>query len=212
MQIGIAEDGILHHRDARDNGVDSLRALQWVGFFVKQQGRLKADEVCGMLFDIVFELFCRVFSCETVGIVIVGKQQHFKVHALLKQHICTAKCRMNACRITVIEQCYVGSETVKCMYLVNAQGRSGVCNDVFNAALVHGNHIRVAFNHVDTVCFCNRFLGLIDAVKLMIFVIDVTVWRVDILLIDAFCACIEHATPKANHLAAYAYPRKDDAT
>ena len=164
-----------------------------------------------MFFDVAFERFCRVFASEAIRVVIIGQEQHFQVHALHEQHVRSAKGGMNARSIAVVDQGDVAGETVERMDLVNTQGRPGVGHNVLYTTLVHGNHVGVALDHIDAIFLRNGLLGLIDAIKLVVLVIDITVGRVDILLIDAFRAQIEYPTTEAHHLTADTNPRKNDA-
>src|SRR3712207_3233346 len=92
-----------------------------------------------------------------------------------------------------------------------AESRSRVGHHVLYAALMHGDDVGLAFYHEHAVFLCNGLLGLIDAVELMVFLVNVGLWRVYILLCHALGARVEHASREPNHLTAYSYPRKEHA-
>src|SRR3712207_7671145 len=83
-----------------------------------------------------------------------------------------------------------------------AESRSRVGHHVLYAALMHGDDVGLAFYHEHAVFLCNGLLGLIDAVELMVFLVNVGLWRVYILLCHALGARVEHASREPNHLTA----------
>ena len=99
-----------------------------------------------------------------VGVVTVGKQADFDIHALFKQHIDTADRGLDTCRITVIKHGHVVGEAVNHADLSRCKCRSRRSDNVLYAGLMHGNDIRVAFNKETAVLFHYRLLGTIDAV------------------------------------------------
>ena len=98
------------------------------------------------------------------------------------------------------------------VYLVYGKCRSRVGHHILDAALVHGDNVGVAFDHIDTVLLGDGLLGLIDAVELVVLMVDLAVGRVDILLLHSLRGRVELSPAEAHHLSAHAYPGEDDAT
>ena len=172
MQIGVAENGIHHHRDALHDGVDGVGTLQRVAFVAQQEVGLKLYEVGLMLLDVLTEIAGSVLAGEGVGVLTVGQQQHFQVHAFSEQHIGTAQGSMDAGLIAIVEQDDVRREAMQDANLMIRECRAGVGDDVLDARLMHGDDIGVAFHHVDAVFLRNGALGLIESVELAVFMID----------------------------------------
>ena len=165
-----------------------------------------------MLLDVLAEIAGRMLAGEGIGVVAIGQQQHPEVHAFGQQHVGTAKGGVDACRVAVIKQDDVRSEPVQDVDLVDGKGRSRVGHYVFYACLVHGDDVRIAFDHIDAVFLDDGTLSLINAIELTILVIDLGIGRVHVLLLNTLCGSIELAPAEAYNLATHAYPRKDDAT
>ena len=119
---------------------------------------------------------------------------------------------MDAGLIAVVEQYDVARKAVQHAYLEETQGRTGVRYDILNATLVHRNHIRIAFHHIDQIQFGYGFLGLEDTIEFTFLMIDLRIGRVDIFLLHTLGACIQQSAAKSRHLAADTYPREDDTS
>ena len=137
MYIGVAQNWIYYKRDAAYDGIDCLRTLQRVAFVAQQQVGLELYEVGLMFFDILTEVGCRMFARERVGIVAIRQEQHFKVHSLREQHVGSTHSRMDASRITVVQQSDIGREAMEYVYLMNRECRARVCHYILYATLVH---------------------------------------------------------------------------
>ena len=87
VQVGVAQDLVLHERDAPHDRVDGLGAFQRIALVLEQQVGLKLHEVGLVLLDIFLEVGSCVLACERVGVVAVGQQQHLEVHAFRQQHV-----------------------------------------------------------------------------------------------------------------------------
>ena len=118
---------------------------------------------------------------------------------------------MYASRVAVVDKRDVGREAVEHVYLVQAQGCAGVGHHVLDATLVHGYHVGLTLNHEHPVFLGYGSLGLPYAVQLMVLVEDLGIGRVDIFLVHALRALVEHARREAHHLAAHACPGKHHA-
>ena len=85
--VCVAHHGIFDHRDALDDRVDSLGALDGVGDSSEQQVALHLNEVCLMVGNILFEVGRRVFPGKRVRVVAIGQNQHLHVHSFGQQHV-----------------------------------------------------------------------------------------------------------------------------
>ncbi len=167
---------------------------------------LELYEVRLVVLDVLSELLCRVLLGEGVGVVAVGQQHHFDVHAVLEEHVRTSQCRLDAGGVAVVEQYDVLREAVQYAYLVLGECRAGVGHYVLYATLVHGDDVGVALHHVDAILLGYGFLSLEYAVQLVVLVVDDGVGRVDVLLVYALGARVEHTSAEGYHLAADTYP------
>ena len=125
-----------------------------------------------MSLNIVLELLRGMLAGKGVGVIAIGQEQHLDIHTLLQQHIGTTHSGMDTSLIAIVKQHDVLREASQQLNLVYTQRRTRVSHHILQSALVHGNNIGIAFNHVYAVFLDNGLLGLIDAVKLAFLVID----------------------------------------
>ena len=210
--VGCTGNLILDFRDALYNGIDCLAALHGVSDAPERNVGLELDEVYLMVFNIFSEVFCRMVAGKAVRVVTVGQQEHLHVHLLFQQHVGSSQCRMYTRSITVVEQHDVAGESVEQSYLMDAQGCSRVCHHVLNAALVHGDDVRIALHHVNAVFLGDGFLCLIQSVELSFLMVDFAVGRIDVFLVHALGPGVQHASSECHDLSTHARPREDGTT
>ena len=100
---------------------------------------------------------------------------------------------MNTRLITIVEQGDVVGEAMEQVNLRLIEGCTRVRHHVLDATLVHGEHIGVAFHHIDHILLGNLLLRLEDAIEFVGLVIDEGVGGVDVFLIDALGAYVHRA-------------------
>ena len=152
-----------------------------------------------------------MFAAERVRIVTVGQQQNFDIHSLCQQHVGTAHGGMDACLVAVVEQHDVLREAPQQLDLVDGKGGAGVGYYVLQAALVHGDDVGVALDHVDAILLDDGFLGLVDAVELALLMVYLGVGGVDVFLLYALGGCVQLTSTEGHDLAADVHPGKDGA-
>ena len=166
MQISGTDDLFGYDGYALNNVLDELRTLERIATRIAQKEvGLEDNEVGLVCLDILAELGGIVLTRKTVGVVAVGQKKYLDVHALGKEHVGSAECGMDAGTVAVVKQCDVGCESVEKAYLRFVECCSGVGNNVFNSALVHGDDIGVALDHVDTVFLDDGLLCLENAIE-----------------------------------------------
>ncbi|MPM87552.1 hypothetical protein SDC9_134651 [bioreactor metagenome] len=142
-----------------------------------------------------------MFAGKRVGVVAIGQQHHFDVHTLFEQHIDTADGSLDARHITVIQYRNVVGETMNETNLSRRKRSSRRRNHVFNARLVHGNHVGVTFHQETTILFNNGLFGKVDTVEFGAFVVYFRFGRVNVL--RHFVVLFQNTTTKGHH-----FPRK----
>ena len=71
---------------------------------------------------------------------------------------------------------------------------------VLNAGLMHGYDIRISLHQVAFIGLCDGLLGEIESVKLIALVVDLTLWRVEVLA--HLLGGVQDASAEAGHLSA----------
>ena len=82
-------------------------------------------------------------------------------------------------------------------------------HDILNAALVHGNHVRVALNEVATVVLDDGSLGKVKTIEFVALVVNTRLGGVDVF--GQFLVAGEDASAKGHHLARNGMDGEDDA-
>ena len=111
--------------------------------------------------------------------------------------------------VTIIEQYDIIGKAVQESDLIDTECRTRIGHHVFNATLVHGNHVSIALHHKHAVFLGNRLLRLEKAVEFTFLVINLTVGRVDIFLAHTLGTAIEHTSTESHHLATHTKPWED---
>ena len=119
---------------------------------------------------------------------------------------------MNTSLITVVQQHDVLCKAMQELHLMNRECCAGIGNNVFQSTLVHGDHIGIAFHHIDTILFDDSLLGLIDAIEFSFFMIDFRIGRIDILLLNALRGSIQFASAESHYLSTDVKPREDGSS
>ena len=162
-----------------------------------------------MVCNILSELFGSMIACKTVRVVAVRQEKHLDVHLLLQQHVGSSQGSMHTRLITIIEQYDIIGKAVQESDLMDAECRTRIGHHIFDATLVHGNHIGIAFHHKHAVFLGNRLLRLEKSVEFTFLVINLTVGRVDIFLAHTLGTAIEHTSAESHHLATHTKPGED---
>ena len=162
-----------------------------------------------MVCNILSELLGSMIACKTVRVVTVRQEKHLDVHLLLQQHVGSSQGSMHTRLVTIIEQYDIIGKAVQESDLIDTECRTRIGHHVFNATLVHGNHVSIALHHKHAIFLGNRLLRLKKAVEFTFLVINLTVGRVDIFLAHTLGTAIEHTSAESHHLATHTKPWED---
>ena len=123
FDVDVAHDGLRDDGDALHDAAYQFGAADGVfaGVFEQQVG-LEADEVCLMFLNELAELCSVVLAGERVGVVAIGEEADFDVHALFEQHVDASQRCLDACHVAVVEDGDVGGEAVYHPYLRGGEG------------------------------------------------------------------------------------------
>ena len=147
-----------------------------------------------------------MLSGERVWVVSVRENQHFDIHSVSQQHVCSTHGGLYACGITVIQEHDIACQTMEHVYLKFRERCARVSNDILYAALMHGDNISIALDHEDAVFLGNGPTRLEYAIQLAVFMVYWRLRRIDIFLLHAFCGLIKFSSTESDHLATLAYP------
>ena len=200
---------VLDLRDALHDAVDSLASLHRIGHAVQREVGLKLYEVLLVFLYVFSEICSGMASGKAVRVVSIRQEEHLHVHLLLQQHVGTSQRCMHARSIAVVEQYDVAGESVEQSDLMDAQRRTRVGHHVFDAALVHGDYIRISLHHIHAVFLGDGLLCLIQSVEFPLLVVDDTVGRVHVFLAHTLGTGIQHTSAESHHLPAHTQPRED---
>ena len=95
---------------------------------------------------------------------------------------------------------------------MHGEGRTRVGDDVLEATLVHGNHVGIALDHIDTILLRDGLLRLIESVEFTFLMIDLRVGRVHVFLLHALRPGVQQASSESHHLTTDVQPREDYTT
>ena len=119
LDIYVAHDGFGDDGDALHQAADEFGPLDGVAARVFQQEvGLEADEVRLVFADEGLELRAVVLAGKGVGVVAVGQEADFDVHAFFQQHVDAAQRGLDAGGVTVVEHGEVVGEAVYQLDLV----------------------------------------------------------------------------------------------
>ena len=100
--IGRTQYLVGDHRDALHYAADGLTTLHGVANILNRQPTLEGDKVRLVLLDIAFQVIGRVLTGKRVGVVAIGQQQHFDIHALSQQHVGASHGSVDTSLITIV--------------------------------------------------------------------------------------------------------------
>ena len=202
---------VLDLRDALHDAVDCLASLHRIGHAVQREVGLKLYEVLLVFLYVFSEIGSGMASGKAVRVVSIRQEEHLHVHLLLQQHVGTSQRRMHSRSIAVVEQYDVAGESVEQSDLMDAQRRTRVGHHILDAALVHGDYIRISLHHIHAVFLGDGLLCLIQSVEFTLLVVDDTVGRVHVFLAHTLGTGIQHTSAESHHLSAHTQPREDGA-
>ena len=114
--------------------------------------------------------------------------------------------------VAIIQQDDVRRKSSQKFYLIFRESRTTVGHHILQSALVHGNHIGIALNHIHTVFLGNGFLTLVQTIQLALLVVDFRVGRVHVFLLHTLGTRIQQSSTKGHHLSTYVEPGEDNTT
>lgn len=116
---------------------------------------------------------------------------------------------MDAGGVAIVEHGDIVGETVDQAYLPLREGGAAGGDNVFYAALVHGDDVHVALNEVAAVLLDDGVFGEVEAIELVAFAIDFRLRGIDVF--RHFLVGREGASTEGNGHARNGLHREDDA-
>ena len=179
--VHLTDDAVGDDGDAVDNVLHEGGPLDGVvGGVVEQQAGFEADEIDLAGFDVVLKVGGRVLTGEAVGVVAIGQEEDFDVQSFCKQHVDATQAGMDAGGVAIVEHGDIVGEAVDQAYLPLREGGAAGGDNVFYAALVHGDDVHIALNEVAAVLLDDGVLGEVEAIELAAFAIDFRLGGIDV--------------------------------
>ncbi len=118
---------------------------------------------------------------KTIRVIAFWQQHHFYVQVLLQSQIQPPQRRFDARRIAIVQNFEVVGVAFDQLQLSLGERGAAAGYCVFNARLVQGNHIHVAFHKDALVLFSDGFFSLKSAVQDSVFYVNLRFRAVDVL-------------------------------
>ena len=182
FQIDPLLDCIRDDGNGTQDAVDHFRSLhRVVRRLAGQEFQLERHKILSLLFDVPFEHVGRNLFAVAVGIVTVREQHHIDVQPFGQQQVHSAKRRSDASSVPIKQNRDVLGVPANQLDLIYRQSRPARGDNVLDARLVQGHHIRVALNEQDPVFLGNRRFGQVHAEQHIALVVEDALGAVEVL-------------------------------
>ena len=146
---------------------------------------------------------------KTVGVVALRKKEDLDIHLVGQKHVDASERSLDTRRIGIVDQSDIVCETAYKPDLAFGKRSAGRSHHILNSSLVHRYDIEIALDHYAFVAPGNGVLGLIEAVELIRFLIDLRLRRV---YIFSYILVRAHRAPtECKHTSRNAVDRKHHA-
>lgn len=213
LDVYVAHDGFGYYRNALYQVADQFSPFDGVASgILQQQISFEANKVRFVFVDECLKLGSVVLAGERVGVVAVGQEAHFDVHALFEQHVDASYGGFDTGCIAVVEHGHVVGEAVYHLDLLCGQRCTRRGYHILHTALVHGDDVGITFHQEAAVLLHDGLLGEVDAIEFVALVIDFAFGRVDVLHFDALGGSGQYTSAEGYHFARQRMDGEDDAS
>ena len=210
LYIHLPNDGARNDCDALHHALDEFGTLDGIARTIAQQEvDLELDEIDLVAVYVCLILLGVMLAGKAIGVVAIGEEEDADIHPLGQKHIYTSEAGLDTRGIAIVENRDIIGEAVDEANLAGSERGARRGHDILNAALVHGNHVGVAFDEVAAIVLDDGSLGKVKAIEFVALVVDTRLGRIDVF--GQFLVAGENTSTECHHLARNGMDGEDDA-